>query len=312
MQLTNLNNISQHQTMSKSTDTTAASPSANEPPVRANMFFTHLNLDVRCMIYDLLELPPVGNTNIGFILSCKQAYTGAETAAVRGFNRLLKKTEAEMVELETNGGRDETPGARLDVSLYPSTSKFSDLRNLRIGVSWPIIQRPVLAKQLLGCHLSKLTLVAIGSDHLRWGDNRDYELQPMDKHDFFFEVHRFFCLIAMHDSCLSCGGFPFRFNRYKAKCIELIWGNHSTQTTPDTVYPTHFGFQNHTAKEKAEGRMVATVTDFVGHERGSVLLEYDGPWKVTFDDNQSYQLISDSWRKLWNNLLYRAQLVSDY
>ncbi|KAL7775872.1 hypothetical protein CFE70_006284 [Pyrenophora teres f. teres 0-1] len=258
--------------MSASIDTAVCYPSANGPPVRVNSFFTHLNLDVRCMIYDLLELPPVSNANLGLVLSCKQAYVETETSAVRNFNRLLKKTEAEVAELETTkaehetmGIRLQTKGARLEVSPYPFTSKFSELRNLTIGVSWPIIQRPILIEQLLACHLSKLTLVAIDSNYLVWEDN-GLELEPMKKDDFFHE----------------------------AKSIELIWGTPPTQTTTNTFNPIHFGFQNRTAVEKANGRKFATVTGVFGHERGLVLLEYDGPWKKTFDD-RSYQRTLKCW-----------------
>ncbi|CAE7185325.1 hypothetical protein P3342_008352 [Pyrenophora teres f. teres] len=298
--------------MSASIDTAVCYPSANGPPVRVNSFFTHLNLDVRCMIYDLLELPPVSNANLGLVLSCKQAYVETETSAVRNFNRLLKKTEAEVAELETTkaehetmGIRLQTKGARLEVSPYPFTSKFSELRNLTIGVSWPIIQRPILIEQLLACHLSKLTLVAIDSNYLVWEDN-GLELEPMKKDDFFHEVSSFFIFMAMPHSCVAGVGNPFRFYGYKAKSIELIWGTPPTQTTTNTFNPIHFGFQNRTAVEKANGRKFATVTGVFGHERGLVLLEYDGPWKKTFDD-RSYQRTLKCWGYLWHT--FRDTLI---
>jgi hypothetical protein len=57
------------------TNSNTAQAAPYEPPMRINSFFTHLNYDVRCLIYDLLDLPPISHENRGLVLSCKDAYT---------------------------------------------------------------------------------------------------------------------------------------------------------------------------------------------------------------------------------------------
>jgi hypothetical protein len=42
-------------------------------PVRENLFFTHLNYDIRVMIYDDLDLPPFSHEALGLLLSCRES-----------------------------------------------------------------------------------------------------------------------------------------------------------------------------------------------------------------------------------------------
>jgi hypothetical protein len=72
------------------TNNVTTQPAPYETPMRINYFFTDLNHDVRCLIYDLLELLPVSHENLGLVLSCKNAYTETSTAAARNFNRYLE------------------------------------------------------------------------------------------------------------------------------------------------------------------------------------------------------------------------------
>jgi hypothetical protein len=60
-----------------------------ERPIRQNSFFAHLNHDVRCVIYDLLDLPPISLSCLGLVLSCRQALAESERIAVVQLNRFL-------------------------------------------------------------------------------------------------------------------------------------------------------------------------------------------------------------------------------
>jgi hypothetical protein len=49
-------------------------------PVRENPFFTHLNCDIRAVIYDDLDLPPFSHEALELLLSCRESLeeVGAE------------------------------------------------------------------------------------------------------------------------------------------------------------------------------------------------------------------------------------------
>ncbi|KAF2109390.1 hypothetical protein BDV96DRAFT_604727 [Lophiotrema nucula] len=59
---------------------------------QASPFFTKLNYDVRCVIYDYLEYPPIssGRETVGIILSCHQAFAETSEAVARQFSARLK------------------------------------------------------------------------------------------------------------------------------------------------------------------------------------------------------------------------------
>jgi hypothetical protein len=49
-------------------------------PVRDNSFFTHLNYDIKAIIYDYLDLPPLSHETLGLLLSYRESLeeVGAE------------------------------------------------------------------------------------------------------------------------------------------------------------------------------------------------------------------------------------------
>jgi hypothetical protein len=72
------------------TKSVTAQPKPYETPMRANPFFTYLNHNVHCLVYDLLDLPPISHASLGFVLSYKEAYIETSTAAAWNLNRYLE------------------------------------------------------------------------------------------------------------------------------------------------------------------------------------------------------------------------------
>lgn len=65
-----------------------------ETTSRLNYFFTHLNHDVRHMIYDFLDLPPISVSCLGLVLCCRQAMVETRPAAAQQLKRRLAAAEA--------------------------------------------------------------------------------------------------------------------------------------------------------------------------------------------------------------------------
>jgi hypothetical protein len=52
--------------------------------------FDRFNYDVRCLIYDFLNLPPISHCCLGFVLSCREALTERERFAAQHLNQYLR------------------------------------------------------------------------------------------------------------------------------------------------------------------------------------------------------------------------------
>ncbi|KAH7071278.1 hypothetical protein BKA63DRAFT_70171 [Paraphoma chrysanthemicola] len=66
----------------------------HETPSRLNSFFTHLNHDIRHIIYDFLDLPPISVSSLGLVLCCQQALLEIKPAAAQQLKRRLAAAEA--------------------------------------------------------------------------------------------------------------------------------------------------------------------------------------------------------------------------
>lgn len=64
-----------------------------EAPLRPNSFFTHLNENIRNMVYSYLPLRPLedGKQSAGLVLSCREAKQEVEAAGARMFRLFLTK-----------------------------------------------------------------------------------------------------------------------------------------------------------------------------------------------------------------------------
>jgi hypothetical protein len=64
-----------------------------ETPLRPNSFFTHLNEDIRNIVYSYLPLRPLedGKQSASLVLSCREAKQEVEAAGARMFSLFLTK-----------------------------------------------------------------------------------------------------------------------------------------------------------------------------------------------------------------------------
>jgi hypothetical protein len=119
-------------------------------PIRANPFFTLLNRDIRYMIYDLLDLPPVSLSCLGFVLSCQEALAATEQVAALRLKQLLLSFESE-VPIEWH-----------DIALptFPPGTAYRDLNNIKIICSERALQDIGEAyRSLLSHYFAKITFV---------------------------------------------------------------------------------------------------------------------------------------------------------
>jgi len=130
-------------------DTLSAPP--YEMPIRAKSFFNHLNYDIRCMIYDLLDLPPISHVCLGLILSCREALAETEQAAVRGLNCRLADLEV-VAECRSH---------RHMLNKFPFTATFADLNKISIEICWStgLTKYFPALEALLSYYFSQVTMV---------------------------------------------------------------------------------------------------------------------------------------------------------
>jgi hypothetical protein len=94
-------------------------------PDARRVLFTHLSYDVRCLIYDLFDLPPISHACLGLVISCKEGYAETSVAAARHLDKYLK-------DKETAAKRD---GFRLVVPKLSLDASFASLQNITIQSS---------------------------------------------------------------------------------------------------------------------------------------------------------------------------------
>jgi hypothetical protein len=71
----------------------SAAPHGPTIPVRQNSFFTHLNYDVRYMMYEYLDPAIISSEAAGLILSCREAKTEFDSVSMRKVNNMCKQME---------------------------------------------------------------------------------------------------------------------------------------------------------------------------------------------------------------------------
>jgi hypothetical protein len=120
-----------------------------ETPLRANSFFTHLNHDIRCLVYDLLELPPISHQCLGFVMSCQQALNETERAAVRNLNLYLTNVVAWY----------ELLPCRPLISHFSPNARYSHLKEITVTITSVRSdnKQNEYFSDLLGCYFSKVT-----------------------------------------------------------------------------------------------------------------------------------------------------------
>jgi hypothetical protein len=126
------------------------SPQPYETPMRANSFFAHLNYDVRCLIYDFLDLPPISHSCLGLIMSCKEAKADTTPAAARNLKRYLTETQRSF----------NRHGYSLILPIIALDADHNDLKDITITTSWWTVYEPWHGlSKLLGCYFSTVTIV---------------------------------------------------------------------------------------------------------------------------------------------------------
>jgi hypothetical protein len=123
---------------------------AYEHSMRANSFFTHLSRDIRYMIYDLLDLPPISVSCLGFVLSCRGALAEAEQVAALRLKQLLLSFKNELPH----------DGHQVALPLVSLGAAYRDLNNIKIMCSERTLQD--IGKMYLGLlshYFAKITFV---------------------------------------------------------------------------------------------------------------------------------------------------------
>jgi hypothetical protein len=139
------------------TNSDTAQPLPYDTPMRPNSLFTHLNRDVRCLIYDLIDLPPVSHASLGLLLSCKEAYSETSAAAARNLNRYLKNKETVTKEEQY----------RLVVPKFSLDANFASLQILTIQTSRVmVLTRYHDPLSLISLDFSKITIVVLTNQEL--------------------------------------------------------------------------------------------------------------------------------------------------
>jgi hypothetical protein len=134
--------------MTADTSDGGAKPYAH--PIRANPFFTLLNRDIRYMIYDLLDLPPMSLSCLGFVLSCREALAEAEQVAALRLKQLLLSFESEV----------PTEWHEIVLPTFPPGTAYRDLNNIQIICSERALQDIGKAyRSLLSHYFAKISYV---------------------------------------------------------------------------------------------------------------------------------------------------------
>jgi len=143
-------------------DTLPAPPC--EMPIRAKSLFNHLNYDVRCMIYDLLDLPPISHACLGLVLSCREALAETEQAAVRGLNRRLADLGVIAV----------CRSHRHMLNKFPLGATFADLNKITIELCWStgLIRYPPVLEALLSYYFSQVAIVCKATTEFEAGSSQ--------------------------------------------------------------------------------------------------------------------------------------------
>ncbi|KAF2826850.1 hypothetical protein CC86DRAFT_369987 [Ophiobolus disseminans] len=169
--------------------------------MRENSFFTHLNYDVRCMIFDLLDLPPISHDSLGLVLSCRKAVDETEQAAVRGLNRRFASIIA------TTARKDPIPPP----SKFPHSASFADMGRITITVGWEYMCEPfrnvAFLEEVLSYYFSEVTIVCKTAEKsqaltdtasVQTHDARDFMLMAFLGQNFRWKAEYTICRILEH------------------------------------------------------------------------------------------------------------------
>lgn len=93
-------------------------------PCASQLFLhsTQLNRDIRWMIYDLLDFPPISLSCLGFLLSCREALVEAELVAALQLKQQLLSLKSVIPDR----------GHHIVLPTFPSGVAFRDLNNIKI------------------------------------------------------------------------------------------------------------------------------------------------------------------------------------
>jgi hypothetical protein len=198
---------------------------SNETLIRQNSFFTHLNHDVRCLIYDLLDLPPISPSCLGLVMSCRQALVETERNAVVHLNRFLENLQQ---NAQREGGRFKLPSFKLDAS-------YATLSRLNVEIHWRATRNShhqwTALYELLGGSSSKVKIISMPTENLEhYGAGVVVEGAALDPYDTWLlsGTHPSsgqMCLSQDALSCMAAIACNFRMNNnFYTKTVETAWG----------------------------------------------------------------------------------------
>tara|TARA_R110002003_G_scaffold175_3_gene14193 strand:+ start:29142 stop:30158 length:1017 start_codon:yes stop_codon:yes gene_type:complete len=119
-----------------------------EIPIRTNSFFTQLNYDVRCLVYNHLDLPPLSHSFVGFVMSCREALNETEQIAALQVNRYLEGIRVAAAQ----------QGHCLLMPTLPIGSSYANLSEITITCRWKDVSHRYHAVQtLLATYFSRVT-----------------------------------------------------------------------------------------------------------------------------------------------------------
>jgi hypothetical protein len=107
-----------------------------------------LNYDVRCLVYNHLELPPLSHSLVGLVMSCRKALNETEQIAALQVNRYLKGIRVAAAQ----------QGHCLLKPTLPIGSCYADLSEINITCRWNSVSyRCHAVRTLLTTYFSKVT-----------------------------------------------------------------------------------------------------------------------------------------------------------
>ncbi|KAF1942414.1 hypothetical protein EJ02DRAFT_465780 [Clathrospora elynae] len=217
-------------------------------PMRDNSFFTHLNYDVRVMIYEYLDPAAVSVEALGLILSCREAKAEFDPICVRKLHTMFTRMEA-LVK--------ERAGFSVNLPRHPTAHAFTAEDSIRVDLPVQMLDlrrewvRFIFLRHLvypiMALRLHTVTFNFCKSVARQLLDLRNEALTH--RKDEGAILREFMQTIEEGIQCatklghvtylagMGSGSKSFPLAKTQARCIELSW-----QVVPGTV-----------AKEVAEG-----------------------------------------------------------
>jgi hypothetical protein len=212
---------------------------------------------VRCLIYDLLDLPPISRESLGLVISCKDAYTETSTAAARKLNRYL----------EDKVCAAKQDGYRLMAAPFPLNASFASLQQLTIRALWRTVKKQYGGLlSILESHFAKVTIVCMTESELNALEgcgaskgNLSFESDKLGEITESFLCH--FMDQMWEDSEKK------QSYKYHARELSLAWGDVSVEEIRAANELDHICLESRTDAQKFWGAKSATLIDFRPYDK---------------------------------------------